>query len=451
MTLSSRYHRALAASAFFTGLAGDVFRYAIGWAGWGVVVGLIVALCVVELVRHRMRLDPVPVMLVLFLGVCAASTAWSAYPALTGLATVVTVAAVAVGLFVASALDWTGVITALADAGRAILALSLLFELVVAVFVRQKVLPFFSLCDLSGDIPRACYWSRDLLFQGGRIQGIQGNSNLLAIAALLALIAFAVQLAAGLVGRTVGVVWIAVAVLTLALTRSSTVIVAGLAAAVVLAVVLVIRRTRGVGRTIAYAVSAGVVVLGVVGALVFRGPLLALLGKSSDLTNRGVIWSKVIELAQQRPVGGWGWITYWFPGVHPFDSDAFLIKGVRYSQAHDAWLDLWLQVGIVGLVLFATFALGLLIRSWLSAIDTRRGDETVGGDPALVGTAARSRRDAALAIAPLLFAVVLLVQSLAESRILIEGEFMLLVVVAIATRSRDLRTFRWLRRGERGL
>ncbi|GAB3397212.1 hypothetical protein GCM10027515_01200 [Schumannella luteola] len=442
MTLSSRYHRALAASAFFTGLAGDVFRYGIGWAGWGVVVGLIVLLCVIELVRSRTRLDAVPVALVLFLGVCAASTAWSAYPALTGLATVVTVATVAVGLFIATALDGYGIVRALADAGRWILGLSLLFEFVVAVFVRQKVLPFFSFCDLSGDIPRACYWSRDLLFHGGRIQGIQGNSNLLAIAALIALIAFGVQLAAGMVSRVAGIFWIGVAVLVLALTRSSTVIVAGLAAAVVLVIVLVIRRLSGRARAAAYGVSAAVVVAGVAGAIVFRAPLLALLQKSPDLTNRGQIWKAVVDLAQQRPAGGWGWATYWMPGVHPFDSDAFVIKGVRYSQAHDAWLDLWLQVGIVGLIVFALFVLGLLVRSWLAAVD--RG---AAADSAIT---AGTRPVAALTIAPLLIAVALLVQSLAESRILIEGELLLLVIIAITTRSRDLRTFRWLRRGERG-
>ncbi len=41
------------------------------------------------------------------------------------------------------------------------------------------------------------YWSRNNLFEGGRLQGIMGNANLLGPVALLAIIVFAIRFAAG--------------------------------------------------------------------------------------------------------------------------------------------------------------------------------------------------------------------------------------------------------------
>ena len=61
----------------------------------------------------------------------------------------------------------------------------------------------------------------------------------------------------------------------------------------------------------------------------------------------------MIGLALERPWFGWGWVGYWQPWVEPFDGLA-VRNGVEYLQAHNAWLDVWMQLGIVGLVAFAS-------------------------------------------------------------------------------------------------
>jgi exopolysaccharide production protein ExoQ len=157
-------------------------------------------------------------------------------------------------------------------------------------------------------------------------------------------------------------------------------------------------------------------------SVVFRGPLLSLLGKSPDLTNRLDIWNTVIGVASERPAFGWGWISYWAPW-EPFFRDLVVIKGVRYLQAHDAWLDLYLQVGIVGIVVFGGLALATLVRSWAVALDL----------PGRIPKPGVPNR-AALGFLPVLIVVALLVHSIAESRLLIEICFVLLVVFAIRTR-----------------
>jgi len=159
----------------------------------------------------------------------------------------------------------------------------------------------------------------------------------------------------------------------------------------------------------------------VVGVAAFSSTLLGVLGKSDDLTGRFDIWNRVIELAGQRTVAGWGWVSYWAPWVEPFDGLA-VRKGVQYLQAHNAWLDVWLQLGILGLIVFGALAVSTLWRSWFLAVDRPR----LG----ISDTASYS----VSSLLPLLLIVALLAQSLAESRILVESGWVLLLVLAIKTK-----------------
>jgi len=42
------------------------------------------------------------------------------------------------------------------------------------------------------------------------------------------------------------------------------------------------------------------------------------------------------------------------PWAAPFDTLAFR-NGVRQLQAHNAWLDVWFQLGVIGVAIFAAF------------------------------------------------------------------------------------------------
>lgn len=424
MRAASRYQRALATFAFFTLGAGELWRSLLGWWGWGAIAGLIVVLAIVELVRGRVSPRRMPIALLAFLAFATASIAWSAYPGASALGVAGTLATTAVALFLAVLLSWDEVLETAGTAIRWVLGLSLVFELVVALIVRRPVLPLW--VDYSGldKIPAAFYWSRGLLFEGGRIQGIVGNANLLGMLALLGLIVFVLRLLARRGSASWAWLWIVVAAATLVLTRSSTVIVAGVVVALAAAFVAVVWRTSGAARL---AVFTGGLLLGAggaVGAFLVRGPLLELLGRSSDLTNRLDIWATVGDLALERPAVGWGWVSHWVPWVEPFD-DLVVIRGVTYLQAHNAWLDVFLQLGTIGVVLFALPVLGALVRSWGLAAGIDRIRHVPGAlRPPLTA-------------APLLLLVALLVQSLAESRLLVELGFALLVVIAVKTGWRD--------------
>lgn len=416
MTETSLYRRTLATLGLFTMAAADFWRNLLSWWGWGAIVVVLVVLVVIELVRMRVDLRRLPYPLIAFLLLATASIAWSAYPGPSALMVLALLATAAYGVFLATALDLTTFVRCLGTTLRWILGLSLVFELFVATVLRERLLPFWVDWSHLEKIPAAFFWSRNHLFDGGRIQGIVGNANLLAFAALLAVIVFGVQIAARSASRFWTGLWMLVALAALALTRSSTVLIAGVAVAIVALYLWLVRRVPEERRVPWFIGGAAIAVAGAAVVVVFRNGLLALLGKSPDLTNRLDIWDTVLGLAAQRPVAGWGWTGYWWPYAEPYQG-LIVIKGVPYYQAHNAWLDVYLQLGIIGLVVFGALVISTLGRSWARALDLPRA------------------RGKAIGLLPILVMVMLIVHSLAESRLLIEIGFALLVVFAIRTRS----------------
>jgi O-antigen ligase len=239
--------------------------------------------------------------------------------------------------------------------------------------------------------------------------------------ALLALVTVGVQTAAGTIRRSRGWLWLSIALLTLALTRSSAVLLAAAGVAGVLALALLARRLPASRRAAVSWGAAGALAATVLGGFVFAGPLLEFLRRNVDLTHRLDVWAIVTDLAAERPVAGWGWVSHWAPWVEPFD-DLVVINGVTYLQAHNAWVDVHFQLGWIGLLVFAALVVTVLVRSWWLATDS---PQVAPG---------RTEPFAATTLLPLLVITALLVQSLAESRMLVELGWTLLVVIAISTK-----------------
>ncbi|GGF00923.1 O-antigen ligase family protein [Mycetocola zhadangensis] len=413
----------IGALAMFVAFAGDGIRNLITIWGFAALAIFVALACVVGIIRVKPAIDRsrLPKALIGFLGFAVLSTAWSAYTGASLFTLLGTTLTTIVGIYLALVLTWSEVVRVLAIALKWVLGLSILFELWVAFIVRSPVLPLF--VDFGDEKPPLlAMWSRNLLLEGGRIQGILGNSNLLAVIALFGIVIFGLQLTAGSVRRSWGIAWLALAVVIFGLTRSSTMIIAAVAAAIVLGAAVLIRRsTTARGRTAVYFGLGALAGVGVLFVTVFNNIFLALFGKSPDLTGRLGIWEEVITLAQQRPWFGWGYSSPWIPWVEPFD-DLIVRRGVLQLHAHNAWLDVWFQLGVIGVVLFAAVVVSMLWRSWFAAVDRPRFDLR------------DDRPYTVLSLLPILLAVVLVVQSVAESRILIESGWVLVVALALKTK-----------------
>lgn len=396
-------------AALFSLWDGDGMRDALSWWGFSTISGILFVLGVVLLVQERARarallLSWSAAPTLGFMALCLASTAWSAYPLETALCWVIQLVTATVAVAMVAAVPWRRLAVIFALMLQVHLVLALVFEVVVAF--TGPVLPFFT--DYGSNVPGAYYWSLGLIFHGGRIQGIVGNANLTCFIALLALVTTAVLARAKAVRPALLVAAAVLDLVVVALTRSATVLVA---AGMVTVSALIVLGFRRFGRRGRVALAAGGVLsvgLVAVGSSRLFEPALRILGKGDDLTGRFEIWRIVGILISERPVTGWGWVGWWVPWVYPFDGRV-IRAGVQYLQAHNAYLDVQLQLGIPGLIALVLLVGSAVYRSLLLALVPRPWT-----------------------LLPLLLVVALLTQALAESRLLIEGNWALLVMLSIA-------------------
>ncbi len=393
-------------------LAGDAVRYSIGWAGWAVVVGVGAVIALVALIAGKpgKTLLRVPIPLALLLALMVLSVIWSQYRGFTGIAIVAQLGTTVFALFLANQFGWRQLLNVFANALRFVLASSLLFEFAAAIFGPIK--PIFP--NYEGDEPpSASYlWSQGNLFDGDRIQGIMGNANLLAFTAVLGIMVFLVEYIVTHRKRNIPLASLVLAVLLAALAKSAgmTLAIALIAFAALIAIFSEGRDRATRHRIYGYGIWA-LVSVAVMG-LIYRVELFDLLGRSPDASGRFYIWGEVLNLIWEKPLEGWGWISYWVPGVEPFEG-LIVINKVPMYQAHNAFLDVWLQLGIVGLVLLIWLMVSGFNRLWAVAV----------------------RHTNPLYLFPLFGFLVIAAQSLTESRLLIEISWALLVL--LTTKSRE--------------
>lgn len=304
-----------------------------------ITIGAATLVIVVGLLQAPQRRLPVvlPVALTIGGGLCATSVVWSVAPFSTfpfGVAVLATLTAL---LVMARRSDTWGVLGGLASGLRIVLLLTL----AVAV-----VAPGVGLVDED--------------YQTGALKGLFEHRNLLAFVALIALILFM------FVGWTRSKGWlishIALAGVCLVGSQSQTALVSLGAALTMTLALVVMSRMRGAAR-----VLFGLIVTFFIGYLVylglfFFGDVAADLGRDATLTGRTDVWPAVLQAIDRHPVLGYGWNGLWHAG-DPTTNEMWRAAGFKMYHAHDGFLEILLELGIVGLVAIGSM---LLAGLWLS-------------------------------------------------------------------------------------
>ena len=136
--------------------------------------------------------------------------------------------------------------------------------------------------------------------------------------------------------------------------------------------------------------------------------LLTFLGKDLTLTGRTTVWAVVVDTIQERPWLGYGYNGFWL-GTEGPSFRVWLATGEPYYDSHNGIMDLWLDLGAVGVAVFLIGFFRALGRAvgWVHA--TSRAEN----------------------LWPMMFLTFMLVYNLTESFILKQNNlFWLLYVVA---------------------
>ncbi len=403
---------ALAYLGLFTILSPDAIRYTIGWLGWSAVVITLAIWTVVALAikSPAKTLTRIPLPLFGLMSLMLLSLIWSQYRVMSLVTLGLQITATLFAIFLANQFSWRQLLHILSNTVRFLLVASLAIEILAAIFGPIK--PFFP--NYQGDEPpHASYlWVQGNLMQFERIQGVMGNANLLAFTAVLGLLLFLIELIVTDRSKWLPGASLALAVLMAYLAQSAGMTVAmGLIAFAALVAIFAEGRPKPTRHRI-YKVAIAFLAVAIVLGIVFRELVFDLLDRSPDATGRFSIWEKVWGLITEKPLEGWGWIGYWIPGVEPFEG-LVEINGVPMYQAHNAYLDTWMQLGILGLALLLWLMIAVFARLWAVAV----------------------RHTNPLYLYPLFVFLVIAAQSLSESRLLIEAGWVLLVL--LATKSRE--------------
>jgi exopolysaccharide production protein ExoQ len=402
---SAGFARAFTLLVFATVFAASAIR---GMAGDVTLATIVVGLCALGagvLVARRREIELVrlaPTTLVLFVAWAGASVLWSADPAssLGGWTELLAVCFLAV--VIGHVRDALQTVRALGDVLRWLLGISLALEILSGILLDIPI-PFLG---IRGDIAAL-----------GPVQGLFGTRNVLGFVTVIALITFLVEYRTQSVRAGAAIASVVLAGSLAALSGSPTVLAVAVATGLAALALTLVRRLPAQRRPLAQSILGVGVIAAVATGYSTRDALVAMVDGRADFSLRTDLWTHLLTYVAYRPVEGFGWFGPWDLEAFPFATLNFTL-GERHTSALDAYLDVLLQVGWAGLILFLTLGALALARGWLVASE---------------------RRSVVHAWAPLTL-VALLTFSLFESFTLSGAGLLLLVVCAVrAGQSRSWR------------
>ncbi|GAA3588355.1 hypothetical protein GCM10022198_09910 [Klugiella xanthotipulae] len=377
----------------------------IGTPGFAAMIGTLVLAAIASAVSRREEIEwnqTFPLTLVAFMAWCIISLSWASRTGATWSSLSFQVAVAILGLYIGTFRDLIQIVRSLGDAFRALLTVALGLELLSGILI---------------DTPLTFLGIQGNLGAGGPVQGIFGSRNLLAFVAVIALITFVTEWRTRSVPPGLSLYSGVIALTLLFFTRSPIQLAITLCVILALGALLLVRRqpaaSKGTWQIGMFALAAlvGLLLWSVRNALVFQ------LRATRDLEARISLWRSVWDTARQQPLEGWGWVGAWPNGTQPYFAINF-DDGTKHQSALNAFADLYLQLGIVGLVLFTLLLMLALVRSTLVATN-KRSD---------------------VYLWPALILIVLALTSLVESTALTgPGWFMLVVAAAISSRQMSWR------------
>lgn len=370
-----------------------------GWAGSIAILLALAVLASLTLFVRRESIDRrslLPISLLIFVGWAAISVSWSQYGGVSAAGAFYLLAVTLVGVYIALIRDTIQIARAFGNVLRAALGLSLGLEIFSGILI---------------DFPLGFLRIQGNIADLGPLQGIFGTRNQLGIVALVAIVTFATELRTQSVTRRLAIGSLILAGGILALARSpiayATLIVVVLATVALITIRRVSAERKRIWQFGLLATTIGV------GAICWaaRTPIIDAFSASDGLSLRLSVWRPIRILIPVHSLEGWGWTGQWWEQVAPFR----YIRDGNQASGLNVYLDVWFQLGLVGLIAFLFMASLAFTRSWLLA----------------------SRQRSFVYAWPALVLLVMLVSGLAESSLLIEFGWLTFVVCSVKA-SREL-------------
>src|SRR5690606_9476984 len=222
------------------------------------------------------------------------------------------------------------------------------------------------------------------------------------------LITFVIEWRTQSIGRPLGMYSIALGGFLALLSASPTVVVLAAVVGVATVALTIVRHTPAHLRVRMQWILGALVAVALAVAFALRHLIIRLLDAGSDFSTRADLWNVILDYVAQRSATGYGWFGSWAGGQYPIPYINYQLSD-HHQSALNAYFDVLLQLGWLGLALFLVLGGVAIVRSWLVA---------------------SVRRSVVYAWTPLLL-VTLAVESMFESFTLTGAGWVLLVLCAL--------------------
>jgi len=265
--------------------------------------------------------------LTLLVGFIALSAGWSEHPDVSIRRSVGLIGTTMVGIYLGWRLDQHTLIVLLAR----VCAICVIFSLLVVIAMPERGV--MSSGNLAGN------W-----------RGMYGHKNILGVTAAVSVVTI---LFAARAGGRFSPWWacaVGASVLAIVGSRSTT----ALASLVAMAGIYLLFRLRAVDRPLKLAAFGCVMltgVLAVLSGLVDLDAVMGSIGKSSDLTGRWPLWTRLVETSGEHLLLGHGYGAFWL-GSNPIVVQIWSDGYFKPIDAHNGLLNVYLDLGVLGVLIF---------------------------------------------------------------------------------------------------
>lgn len=245
-------------------------------------------------------------------------------------------------------------------------AFSLLLVSLFAVFLAVRYSPrqlLFLLClSFGAGTMLNILWLvgvRSYSMSGGVWTGIHVNKNGLGQNASFAMLTFWIGARIFYQARLALYLLALVSIVFVVFSTAASPIIATVIVSVMALVYTAFRAKRILYGAVAFSMAAGAI-LAVVVTVSELDVLLRLVGKDASFTGRIPLWEGLVPEIAARPLLGYGWHAY-FGGFFSPVHDIWIEQPWQPPHAHNTFLDLTLDLGLVGSFLYAAFLLQFIV------------------------------------------------------------------------------------------
>jgi exopolysaccharide production protein ExoQ len=249
------------------------------------------------------------------------------------------------------------------------------FYFVIAFSQRQQmeIVLLTGFCIVAASIVIALFWPRfglDHQLHEGAWQGLFTQKNVCAGVTLFLLTPALALPSRHRYGQAIRALYIALCLLVILMTQSRT------GWAITLIYLAFTSGLRVLGKferkdmlPLVVLIFAAFAIL-VMGALQYPSIFLSMISRSDSISGRSEIWTAIVASILRHPIGGYGFDAFWSL-LHGEASNIFASTGWVVTGAHNGFLNVGLELGLVGIALvLATFVLAF--RHACQTFHTRR-------------------------------------------------------------------------------